>query len=92
MYAQIWEGFGVKKISLCVYAEAGVDQGGVPVPPLGQMMPHGVPLHQQTSPPVGHLEVEAVGVLLGVLGPGLDKEPVLELLSKHQLVNNKRKA
>ena len=49
-------------------------------------------LHQQTSPPVAYLKVQRVGVLLGVLGPGLDEEPVLELLSKHQLVNNQRKA
>ena len=41
---------------------------------------------------MGHLEVEAVGVLLGILGPGLDEESVLELLSKHQLVHNQRKA
>ena len=49
-------------------------------------------LHQQTSPSVAHLKVQSVGVLLGVLGPGLDEEPVLELLSKHQLVNNKGEA
>ena len=30
---------------LCLNAEACVDQGCVPVPPLGHVMPHGVPLH-----------------------------------------------
>ena len=77
---------------LCFDAKAGVDESCVPVSPPRHVMPHGVPLHQQPRPPVGHLEVEAVGVLLGVLGPGLDEEPVLELLSKHQLVHNQRKA
>ena len=77
---------------LCFDAEACVNQGGVPVPPPRHVVPHGVALHQQPSPPVGHLEVEAVGVLLGVLGPGLNEETVLELLSKHQLVHNQRKA
>ena len=30
---------------LCLNAEACVDQGSVPVPPPGHVMPHGVPLH-----------------------------------------------
>ena len=62
----------------------------MPEPGLG--LPHGVTLHQQPRPPVAHLEVQSVGVLLGVLGPGLDEEPVLELLSKHQFVNNQGEA
>ena len=50
-----------------MYAEAGVDVGGVPVPGEAVHVPQRVPLHQQPAPPVLNLEVERVGVLLGVL-------------------------
>ena len=50
-----------------MYAEAGVDVGGVPVPGEAVQVPQRVPLHQQPAPPVLNLEVESVGVLLGVL-------------------------
>ena len=50
-----------------MYAEAGVDVGGVPVPGEPVQVPQRVPLHQQPAPPVLNLEVERVGVLLGVL-------------------------
>ena len=78
--------------SLVHYAETRVDQGCVPVPEHGQVVPHGVALHQQPRPPVAHLEVEAVRVLLRILGPGLDEETILEALSKHQPVNNRGEA